>query len=105
MGKAEYAKKGGKATHAKSVRLARKVAKSQLMRHPEYRRAMRPDEDSSKRGEEAGEKLKFGDILKGGNLPENLPISDVVKHLSDLRDVAQEVVSQLPIKSRENYIE
>ena len=105
MGKAEYAKKGGKPQHARYVRLARKVARAELKKHPEYRRAMRPTEDSSNEGEEAGAKLQFGDILKGNNLPESLPVRDVVKHLSDLRDVAKEVVSQLPIKTRESLIE
>ena len=48
MGKAEYAKKGGRAAKVKHVRLARKVARAELRRHPEYRRAVGSGEDSSK---------------------------------------------------------
>lgn len=49
--------------------------------------------------------MGISDILKDGILQENKPIRDIIRHFSDTKDLSMNILAQIPLKTRESYIE
>jgi hypothetical protein len=51
------------------------------------------------------ESSTFRDVLKDSLLPPNLVVRDVIRHLNDTSDLGADIVSQIPNRTRECFIE
>lgn len=92
---------GSKASKLRYTQIATRLAKKEMLKNPKYKNLYGGHENKSKKVKAP----EIKDILKDSALSSHLVIRDVVKHLSDTRDVGMDIIAQINKPTRENYIE
>jgi len=85
--------------------MAQRIAKRELMKNPGYRALMNKKNDDTGLNTIEKKTSTFRDILKDSVLPSNLVVRDVIRHLNDTSDLGADIVSQIPNRTRECFIE
>lgn len=86
--------------------MAQRIAKRELMKNPGYRALMNKKNDDGTTLNKMEKKTStFRDVLKDSSLPSNVVVRDVIRHLSDTSDLGADIVSQIPNRTRECFLE
>jgi hypothetical protein len=76
------------------------------MKNPGYRALMNKKNDDGTTLNKMEKKTStFRDVLKDSSLPSNVVVRDVIRHLSDTSDLGADIVSQIPNRTRECFLE